>query len=131
MPYQGTLTIWRAKTIKDLAVIGQVKEPGYSGVAFTATMHTKDGLLLPVCDIYIVEDGVLKASHYTLAFVLRHELAHCNGWPGNHPGARKVPVNSVKMPALPASTRWLPAYPPIACITPERTVESCEKRKGV
>src|SRR5688572_17978722 len=24
---------------------------------------------------------------------MRHEVAHCNGWPGHHPGARSVNVN--------------------------------------
>ena len=33
------------------------------------------------CDIYISND----LPEETHKIVLRHELAHCHGWPGNHP----------------------------------------------
>ena len=38
-----------------------------------------------------VEDGVciihlaMKTRRAPLDAILRHEIAHCNGWPGNHP----------------------------------------------
>lgn len=38
--------------------------------------------------VYMVEKGKKKAYDATrFAGVRRHELAHCNGWPGDHPGA--------------------------------------------
>jgi hypothetical protein len=62
--------------------------------------------------------------------VLRHELAHCNGWPADHKGARKVFVDSVKnMPTLPADAQVLPAYPPVMCLTPEWAMEDCAERE--
>ena len=65
------------------------------------------------------------------ALTLRHELAHCNGWPADHPGAKKVQVDTkVEMPKLPASTKELPAYPPIVCVTPDWKSEPCESRKA-
>lgn len=42
-----------------------------------------------VCYVVVPSvDGVLvtKATQQRL---LRHELAHCNGWPADHPGARR------------------------------------------
>ena len=36
---------------------------------------------------YIVLDDTLNAHNYKR--VLKHELAHCAGWPGDHPNAHK------------------------------------------
>ena len=33
-----------------------------------------------VCEIYVVRSG-----NWIESVVIRHELAHCNGWPANHP----------------------------------------------
>ena len=32
--------------------------------------------------------AVLNKHGSTLNFTMRHELGHCNGWPGDHPVAR-------------------------------------------
>jgi hypothetical protein len=37
------------------------------------------------CIIAIQPDDVLKARGYTALEVTRHEVAHCNGWPNDHP----------------------------------------------
>ena len=76
---------------------------------------------------------------------MRHELAHCNGW--KHPedtngrkfnvgdnwdeaeGAKWVVASTkASMPNLPASTKILPAFPPVVCVTPEWKQEPCAKR---
>jgi hypothetical protein len=49
------------------------------------------------CDIVIAELG----GTITLALqnvLIRHELGHCNGWPGDHPRSWRF-------------LRWLPAFP--------------------
>lgn len=40
------------------------------------------------CTIILREDAFIRSLGWTTAIVLRHEMAHCNGWPSNHPGLR-------------------------------------------
>jgi hypothetical protein len=40
------------------------------------------------CHIILAPEADMKAAGYPPELVLRHEIAHCNGWPGDHPGAR-------------------------------------------
>jgi hypothetical protein len=39
------------------------------------------------CHILIAPLKELQKSGYTLDTIRRHEIGHCNGWPGDHPGA--------------------------------------------
>lgn len=44
------------------------------------------------CRVIILADAVIEALGFTTPeFVLRHEIAHCNGWPATHIGARLLP----------------------------------------
>jgi hypothetical protein len=45
-----------------------------------------DGQL--TCSIFILDNEWLHAYGMTYPKVLRHEMGHCNGWGGNHAGAR-------------------------------------------
>jgi hypothetical protein len=40
------------------------------------------------CLIIMVEDKIMRAKGWNLGLVLRHEMGHCNGWPGDHAGQR-------------------------------------------
>jgi hypothetical protein len=40
------------------------------------------------CRIIIADDDPLEAAGHDWLTVLRHEIGHCNGWPGDHKGAR-------------------------------------------
>jgi hypothetical protein len=40
------------------------------------------------CIIVRVSDEYISAKGLTPELVLRHEMAHCLGWPADHPGAR-------------------------------------------
>jgi hypothetical protein len=40
------------------------------------------------CLITMASKDVIEAAGYTYEVVLRHEIGHCNGWPGDHPNAR-------------------------------------------
>jgi len=44
------------------------------------------------CTIFMLPDKWMK-QHYgknAIAFMFRHELGHCNGWPGDHKNGREV-----------------------------------------
>ena len=50
----------------------------------------------PRCYIYIAADSYLKKyKEYgiTAEAVRRHEIAHCNGWPGHHPRYSRLPLS--------------------------------------
>jgi hypothetical protein len=40
------------------------------------------------CTVVMVDDDLLRKAGFTPELVLRHELGHCNGWSGDHEGAR-------------------------------------------
>jgi hypothetical protein len=44
-------------------------------------------LTAPECKIIVAADDVIKEAGYPPELVKRHEIAHCNGWPADHPGA--------------------------------------------
>lgn len=37
------------------------------------------------CYVFVAEEKWLKANHTSMGMVRRHEIAHCNGWPADHP----------------------------------------------
>jgi hypothetical protein len=43
---------------------------------------------LQQCAIVMAPDDVITKAGFPPALVLRHEIAHCNGWPADHRGAR-------------------------------------------
>jgi hypothetical protein len=47
------------------------------------------------CAIIMLDDTFIRSLGWTTGHVLRHEMAHCNGWPPDHPGLRKVAQNNV------------------------------------
>ena len=67
-----------------LALCPNLKEP------VGCAKHAKD---LSWCKVYVVSDAFInkhtaeqrKLFGYSYENFLRHELAHCNGWPGDHP----------------------------------------------
>jgi hypothetical protein len=97
------------------------------------------------CSMFLASEDMMKRKGKSYAFVLRHELAHCNGW--KHPkttegkkfnvgdmwdkaeGAKWIALNTkMPMPMLPALTRILPAFPPVVCVTPDWKQEPCDNR---
>jgi hypothetical protein len=85
-PYTGQLTITRgdAKTMKE--VCPKTAFPITLGCAHRYTKGGEDYS----CHVYIAEDDILRPTGWSYNLVLRHELGHCLGWPGNHPGMRTV-----------------------------------------
>jgi hypothetical protein len=39
------------------------------------------------CTVYILPDEALRKLGFNPDYALKHEIGHCNGWAGNHPGA--------------------------------------------
>jgi len=40
------------------------------------------------CIILLPPDNVIKEHHQEPKDIIRHETAHCNGWPSDHPGSQ-------------------------------------------
>src|SRR5262245_22195841 len=122
VPYTGELTIWRVQSQQGIRQ--HCWRATFTEHAIACTVHSRP-YPSAWCDVYVLEDAILKKVGLTLAAVLRHELAHCNGWPGDHSGGTSVRSTTVSMPKLPSWTQWLPASPGI-CIMPGRIFKPCE-----
>jgi hypothetical protein len=123
-PYTGELIIGRVATQQEIRALcpeyNKLKTPA---TACTKTPHND----ATRCYIFIVSDQVLKTIGSNYALVLRHELAHCNGWPADHAGGKKISISTrVELPKLP--TKYLPLSPPTICVTPDWQPEPCESR---
>jgi hypothetical protein len=127
VPYTGLLKIW----ISPLPVI----EYFCRGASHTACAFPLSGsnecrflILQPIAEGKRYDTLTLDGKAATnvkgnLALTLRHELGHCNGWPTNHPDARKIPLDeSVAMPTLPTTTQ-------VACVAPDRMIIECKIAK--
>jgi hypothetical protein len=44
------------------------------------------------CRIILRDEKTIEAGGWTKELLIRHETAHCNGWPGDHPGKRMYPM---------------------------------------
>jgi hypothetical protein len=86
--YKGKLTVVRVNTEKEVsAVCAATWLPYKLGCATHSGPQTKDGAWA-ACRVIIAADDIIREAGYTPEIVLRHELGHCNGWPGDHKGAR-------------------------------------------
>jgi hypothetical protein len=89
-PYTGELTIERIDSAEAFGTPERCRtvEPLRLGCAMTAGDLSR-------CRVYIASDSHLKTLYPSAEVrklfginyetVLRHELAHCNGWPSDHP----------------------------------------------
>jgi hypothetical protein len=51
-------------------------------------IHRKSDPSVKGCRIVIANKDVIEAAGYVYDVVLRHEIGHCNGWPGDHRNAQ-------------------------------------------
>jgi hypothetical protein len=42
------------------------------------------------CLIYMVTHDIREKYGWSVAIILRHEIGHCNGWPGDHRNSRRA-----------------------------------------
>lgn len=95
-PYYGNLTVTRVATEKAVtAVCPKTPFPYKLGCSFQVAPQAKDGTWAG-CRVIVVADDVIAAAGYTTEIVYRHEMGHCNGWPGDHWGARYAPMPEAK-----------------------------------
>jgi hypothetical protein len=73
--YSGQLTITRTGTAAETRKICPLTT-GYG-------CSLRDAVS---CQIFIPSDEALATIGYSFEMVLAHELAHCAGWPPDHPG---------------------------------------------
>jgi hypothetical protein len=75
--------------------------------AFGCSMNKSWG-----CHVVIAPEADQKIVGLTIAITLRHEIAHCNGWPNNHRGA--LPIEDWALPedAIIAPVEPSPAQQP-------------------
>jgi hypothetical protein len=136
IPYTGELTIWIApqQMIDDTCKSKDGKYTSHTACAQHLKNECRVWMLKEIVegkrfDTVATDGHVGHDVKFSLELTLRHEIAHCNGWPGDHPDGKRMPQDTTtKMPELPLSTRWLPAYPPTVCITPDRRIEECKTR---
>jgi hypothetical protein len=129
MPYTGQLRLWDVASQERMREICPSSHWGDGGVN-SALGCAKVFTSLNKCDIYIVNKDVMKQAKTAYSSVLRHELAHCNGWPADHANKTLVPADRETKVKLPPETQTLRAYPPLVCLTPDGQEESCAARSA-
>ena len=82
--YEGDLTIKMVSTIEELHALCKI-----DGALACAFRNEKS------CVIVMVHDEVMRRRNWTTGLLLRHEIGHCNGWPGDHSGQRRLPPGHV------------------------------------
>jgi hypothetical protein len=90
-PYDGDLTIKMVATLEELQSACRVT----NAKMLACAIHNAKS-----CVIYMVADEVMRQRGWNTGLLLRHEIGHCNGWPGDHPDQRPVPW---------PLTHWVPA----------------------
>jgi hypothetical protein len=132
-PYAGELIIWRVnlpKTLREICHTLNFPKLGGVDMAFAcAKAPVSQTPPYPFCHIFIVSDEILYRWRIKLSVLLRHEIGHCNGWPGDHPNSRKVSMHENVDVNVPSGAKRLRAYPPLVCLTPEGKEESCADRR--
>src|SRR5262245_2932748 len=83
--YPGVMTVTRLATEEEIRqTCASANFAGHRSMACNRRWG------MSYCFIYIVADEVLATVGLTYEVAYRHERGHCNGWAGNHPGARYV-----------------------------------------
>jgi hypothetical protein len=86
MDYQGELSIIRPQTMQEFRGLCTQFGATFACSRIWWPRATFKGR----CQIVIVDDWLLQAARWTYEGALKHEMAHCNGWPQEHPGMRWV-----------------------------------------
>jgi hypothetical protein len=81
-PYKGELLLWPVKSQADVRAF--CPESKFAAGFALACARVRTGR----CTVAIAPDDELRKFGFTHEIVWRHEIAHCNGWPGDHPNVR-------------------------------------------
>ena len=77
-PYTGKLLLRRVDTLEELFL----SCPNLPSYILGCAYKRPDS-----CVVFMIADPFIKARGWTAKILLRHEIGHCNGWPGDHPGS--------------------------------------------
>jgi hypothetical protein len=91
VPYTGKLSVTLAAS--ERAVAEQCPKtwfPAKLGCAFMLRQRAAGGPY-EECRVVLANEEIIESWGFSLATIYRHEIAHCNGWPGDHKGARVAP----------------------------------------
>jgi hypothetical protein len=80
--YEGDLTIRVVPTLEELLARCNITNP----ITLACAMVYEKN-----CVIYLLPDETMRKRGWTTGLLLRHEIGHWNGWPGDHPGERPLP----------------------------------------
>lgn len=80
-PYTGRLEVVEAHSQDHVRELCAGTKFGVKIGALACSLRWADR-----CQIVVAPDAI-KAKGFALHAVMRHEIAHCNGWPGDHKGA--------------------------------------------
>jgi hypothetical protein len=86
MDYMGELSIVRPHTTQEFKQLCTQFGATFACSRIWKPIATWAGR----CQIVIVDDWLLQAARWSYEGALKHEMAHCNGWPEDHPGMRWV-----------------------------------------
>ncbi len=78
-PYSGTLTVIRADRGMLERLCPKTSLPLTLGCNYRYAKSNE-------CHVYIAKDELLAGTGWTYEIIFRHEVAHCNGWGGDHKG---------------------------------------------
>jgi hypothetical protein len=91
-PFAGTYSEIRVGAVIMATVCPKTPWPVTLGCAIHNTKRDSTGerIVAPAteCVVYIADDDILARAGWSYDILMRHERAHCHGWPQSHPGAR-------------------------------------------
>jgi hypothetical protein len=91
VPYNGRLTVTLVNTERGVAEqCPKTWFPAKLGCAYMLRETTAGGPY-EECRLILASEEIIESWGFTLASIYRHEIAHCNGWPNDHKGARVAP----------------------------------------
>ena len=98
-PYSGKLIIATAQSQDELKEFcGEAYKPGLTlGCARRGNTS---------CRIIMAPEQIIIAGGWTKELMLRHEIGHCNGWPGDHPGQRRFDADETEARSNPIKPVW-------------------------
>jgi hypothetical protein len=113
-PYAGKLTIMRDQPKSTLKTVCPPDVYGLIPVACASWTQALDR-----CTVWLAPDEAIRARGWPTSLVLRHEIAHCNGWPPDHKGARLATDPNWATPKAAEPPGWPPSWalaarPPVA-----------------
>lgn len=83
--YEGHLILKLVDSYSELLrLCGKERQPA----TLACARRTNDG---ERCFVHILTDDLIRRRGYTPEILMRHEIGHCNGWPGDHPNAWPLP----------------------------------------